>query len=93
MQAGNVSDSSVILANKVPFLEITYPIPHVLNNQNQHETFRTLKDVPEQGLNFYDEIVSIDVGGNAIGEKPNNSELSELVEILKGGVILNVYAG
>jgi len=86
-----MNDGSAVLRNKVPFLEISYPIPHVLNHQQDHETLTTITDQPQQGLNFYDEIVKVGVGSNLKGERPNADEVNELLRILKGGVILNVY--
>ena len=29
---GSISDSSVLLGNKIPYIEISYPKPHILNN-------------------------------------------------------------
>ena len=89
---GSVSDASVVFSNKVPFIEIEYPVPKILNHREQHETVKTYTDVPSQGLNFYEEIVAIQCAANAKGERPSKEEIDELISILKGGVILNVYS-
>lgn len=85
---GNVSDSSVVLGNKVPFLEITYPIPVVLDNHENHETRPTISDTIKEGLNFYEDIVHISTTTNN-GEYITSDEMDELISILKGGIILN----
>lgn len=89
---GSVSDASVVFSNKVPYVEIEYPVPLILNHREQHETVKTYTDVPTQGLNFYEEIVNIQCIANAKGERPSKEEMEELITILKGGVILNVYS-
>lgn len=88
---GSVSDASVVFSNKTPFVEIEYPVPLILNNKEEHEARTTLTDVPTEGLNFYDDIVDIKCLSNAKGERPSVEEMNELISILKGGVILNVY--
>ena len=89
---GSVSDASVVFSNKVPYVEIEYPVPLILNNREQHETVKTYTDVPTEGLNFYEEIVNIQCLSNSKGERPSKEEMDELITILKGGVILNVYS-
>lgn len=85
---GNVGSSSPILYNKIPYLEIEYPVAHITNNINEHRIFNTNQDVIKNGLNLYDVITKITMKENEsiiISE----TELNELITLLKGGVIYN----
>ena len=42
---GQVSDSSVIFFNKVPFIEIEYPVPHILKDYEKKNVRNTVNDV------------------------------------------------
>ena len=66
---GSISDSSVLIGNKIPYIEISYPKPHILNNISKHSTRLTYTDVLHNGLNYYDEIINISE------EKKNNRVL------------------
>ena len=85
---GSVSDSSVILFNRVPFLEIEYPIPYKLKDYNKKRTRNTETEWIQKGMNFYDEIMDIRLKNETTVDM-NNSEIDELKSILKGGVIYN----
>lgn len=85
---GSVSDSSVILFNRVPFLEIEYPIPYKLKDYEKKRTRNTETEWMTKGMNFYDEILDIRLR-NGITVDMNNNEMDELMSILKGGVIYN----
>ena len=85
---GSVSDSSVILFNRVPFLEIEYPIPYKLKDYKKKRTSNTETEWIKKGINFYDEIMDIRLR-NETTTAMNNSEMDELKNILKGGVIYN----
>ena len=85
---GSVSDSSVILFNRVPFLEIEYPIPHKLKDYEKKRTRSTETEWIKRGMNFYDEIMEIRLKNETTVDM-NNSEIDELKSILKGGVIYN----
>ena len=83
---GQVSDSSVIFFNKVPFIEIEYPVPHIVKDYEKKNVRNTVNDVITVGLNFYENISEIRLKSNE-SEKMNSEELSELTQILRGGVI------
>lgn len=85
---GNVGSSAPIVFNKIPYLEITYPIAHITNNIETHRTFNTNQDIIKKGLNFYDTITKITMKENS-DIVINDRELSELISLLKGGVIYN----
>ena len=85
---GALGDSSTLLYNRQPFLDIIYPIPHRLTNFHEKEGLPTSNDVIKVGLNFYESIASITVK-NGQEVKINDDEMSELKSILKGGVIYN----
>ena len=85
---GSVSDSSVLLFNRVPFLEIEYPIPYKLKDYEKKRTRKTETEWVKTGINFYDEIMDIRLRTETT-EAMNNSEMDELKNILKGGVIYN----
>lgn len=85
---GSVSDSSVLLFNRVPFLEIEYPIPYKLKDYNKKRTRKTETEWIKTGINFYDEIMDIRLRTETT-ETMNNSEMDELKNILKEGVIYN----
>lgn len=85
---GSVSDSSVLLFNRIPFLEIEYPIPYKLKDYKKKRTRNTETEWIKTGINFYDEIMDIRLR-NETTESMNNSEIDELKNILKEGVIYN----
>lgn len=85
---GSVGSSTPITANKIPYIDIEYPIAHVSNNVINHRTFKGNQDVIKQGLNFFDTIVKIEMKDNQ-NIQINDSEMSELISLLKGGVIYN----
>lgn len=85
---GQVSDSSVVIFNKVPFVEISYPIPYILQDMEKKQTRRTISDKIQPGLNFYDEVRDVYVKSN-VSDKMIDAEYDELVNLLKGGVIYN----
>ena len=83
---GNTSDASVILFNSYPFLEIKYPIPHILKEYDKKNVRLTTSDLIDKGLNFYENISEIRMK-NSETEKINSEEISELMTLLTGGVI------
>lgn len=85
---GGISDSSVVVFNSSPYLEIEYPIPYKLKEYSKKSTRITSNDVIKKGLNFYDMITEIRLRENEV-EKINTTEESELISILRGGVIYN----
>ena len=85
---GSVNDSSVILFNRVPFLEIEYPIPYKLKDYKKKRTSNTETEWIKKGINFYDEIMDIRLRTETT-EAMNNIEMDELKNILKEGVIYN----
>lgn len=85
---GQVGDSGVLIFNRVPYLDITYPIPHRVVDFNIKEGLNTSNDVIAPGLNFYEAIGSIDVKASQT-VKPNADEIAELKSILMKGVIYN----
>lgn len=85
---GKVSDSSVLLFNRVPFLEIEYPIPYKLKDYKKKRTRKTETEWIKTGINFYDEIMDIRLRTETT-EAMNNIEMDELKNILKEGVIYN----
>ena len=84
---GSISDSSVLLFNKIPYIEISYHKPHILNNISKHSTRLTYTDVLHNGLNYYDEIINITCNSNNI--HLTEQEYEALKTALKGGVIYN----
>lgn len=85
---GNAGNSAPLVYNKIPYLEISYPIAHITNNIQTHRTFNTNQDVIKMGLNFYSVITKITMKDNQ-DVVINDRELSELISLLKGGVIYN----
>ena len=85
---GNAGNSAPIVYNKIPYLEIAYPIAHIANDISTHRTFNTSQDVIKAGLNFYSVITKITMREDS-DIIINNKELSELISLLKGGVIYN----
>ena len=85
---GSVSDSSVLLFNRVPFLEIEYPIPYKFKDYKKKKTRKTETEWIKKGINFYDEIMDIRLRTET-SEAMNNSEMDELKNTLKGGAIYN----
>lgn len=85
---GSISDSSVILFNRVPFLEIEYPIPYKFKDYEKKRTRNTETEWIKKGMNFYDEILDIKLRSGVTVDM-NNSENDELMSILKGGIIYN----
>lgn len=83
---GQVSDSSVVIFNKVPFVEISYPIPYILQDIEKKQTRKTISDKIQPGLNFYEEVRNVYVKSN-VTEKMLDTEYEELINLLKGGVI------
>lgn len=85
---GITSDSAVATFNKVPYVDIKYPIPHILIDQNKKKPMLTNWDVLQRGINFYDSITDISMKSN----QPisiTDIEKEALVTALKGGVIVN----
>lgn len=85
---GAVSDSSVLIGNKIPYLEISYPKPYILNNNSKHATRLTYTDVIHNGLNYYGEINEITCNENS-PITLTEIERTNLITALKGGVIYN----
>lgn len=83
---GKVTDGSVIIFNKVPYIDIEYPIPYIPNQYTQKMVQNTCLDTIKYGLNFYDIIREIKLK-DEISEKMSLIEENELRDILKGGVI------
>lgn len=83
---GSTSDASVMLFNSYPFLEISYPIPHILKEYEKKNVRLTASDLIDKGLNFYENISEIRMK-NSETEKINSEEISELMSLLTGGVI------
>lgn len=85
---GKVTDGAVILFNKIPFLEIEYPLPYIENDREKLRTCTTCTETIAVGLNFFETVMDIQLRDS--GTKSfNESEYNELVELLKGGVIYN----
>lgn len=85
---GSVGDSATILMNRNAFLDIEYPIPHIVNNYGEKNPHISVIDTITEGLNYYEHIASIEVKSTH-DVKMNASEIAELKSILKGGVIYN----
>lgn len=85
---GSVGDSATILMNRNAFVDIQYPIPHVMNNYEEKKPHITVMDTITEGLNYYEHIASIEVKSTQ-NVKMNESEMEELKSILMGGVIYN----
>lgn len=85
---GSVGSSTPILFNKVPYIDIEYPIAHITKNVTSHRTFKGNQDIIRQGLNFFDTIVKIEMKDNQ-NIQISDTEMSELISLLKGGVIYN----
>lgn len=85
---GGVSDSTPILANPVPYIEINYPMPYILKDYSKKDTRQTTNDIIKVGLNIYSTISEIRMRNNQ-DETIMDSEVNELVEILTSGVIYN----
>lgn len=84
---GGVSDSSVLIFNKVPFIDISYPVPHIPVEAGTKMSLSTSTDTIKNGLNFYSNIASVSMKSNDM--YITKTEEDELVAILKGGVIYN----
>lgn len=85
---GTVSDSTPILFNKIPFIEIEYPIPYKVKDYEKKNVELTSQDTIKKGLNFYEIVTEIRLK-DSVSEQMNYSEESELVRLLMGGVIYN----
>lgn len=85
---GTVGDSGVLISNRVPYLDIKYPIPHIVRNYSEKTALATCNDVIKEGLNFYESIASIEVKETQT-TKPNAQEIAELKSVLMRGVIYN----
>lgn len=85
---GSVGASGVLLMNRNAFVDIEYPIPHVMNNYEEKKPHVTVIDTITEGLNYYEHIASIEVKSTQ-NVKMNESEMEELKSILMGGVIYN----
>ena len=88
MTTGSVGDSGTLLMNRHAFVDIDYPIPHVMRNYGDKKAYVTTIDTITEGLNFYETIASIEVKSTE-ATKMNEREMRELKSILLGGVIYN----
>ena len=83
---GSVGSSALITFNKTPYIEIEYPIPVIPMFIESKKEMNTVSDTIENGLSFFDSVVYVTMKqGETTGI--NNEETSELISILKGGVI------
>ena len=83
---GSVGSSALITFNKTPYIEIEYPIPVIPRFIESKKEMNTVSDTIENGLSFFDSVVYVTMkDGETTGI--NNEETSELISILKGGVI------
>lgn len=85
---GTQSDSSVLIFNKIPFIDIKYPVVHINKNYSDKKPRNTSNDIIQKGINFYSDISRIDVKSNS-EITMYDVEMNELISALKGGVIYN----
>lgn len=83
---GSVGSSALITFNKTPYIEIDYPIPVIPKNIESIKEMNMVSDTIGSGLTFFDSVVKVRMNSNET-TAINNEETSELISILKGGVI------
>ena len=83
---GSVGSSALITFNKTPYIEIEYPIPLIPNGMKDIKEINMVNDTIVSGLNIFDSVVQVRMNSDET-TCINNEEMSELISILKGGVI------
>ena len=83
-KSGGISGSGALLGGKKPYLIITRPKQAVPGNQNRYQGYPSFVTTTLGGLSGYTEIDSIILEGIPASD----TELSEIVSLLQGGVIL-----
>ena len=85
---GSVGSSTPITFNKIPYIDIEYPIPIIPNGVENKMPMNTVNDVIKEGINFFEHVLNIEMKQ---GEQHtmNEEEIENLISVLKGGVIYN----
>ena len=83
---GSVGSSALITFNKTPYIEIEYPIPLIPIGMKDIKEINMVNDTIVSGLNIFDSVVQVRMNSDET-TCINNEEMSELISILKGGVI------
>lgn len=83
---GSVGSSTPITFVKTPYIDIEYAIPLIPENMNDIRPNNTVLDTIMPGINFYEHVMEVQVK-EGVSEKLNDNEMTELISILKGGVI------
>lgn len=85
---GSVGSSSPITFNKIPYIDIEYPIPIIPNNIENKKPMNTANDVIKEGINFFEHVLKIEMKPGE-PHTMNDEEMGKLISVLKGGVIYN----
>ena len=85
---GSVGSSTPITFNKIPYIDIEYPIPIIPNNIENKKPMNTANDVIKEGINFFEHVMNIEMKPNE-PHTINEEEMGNLISVLKGGVIYN----
>lgn len=86
---GNIGSSTPITFVKIPYIDIEYAIPLIPENMNDIRPNNTVIDSIMPGINFYEHVTKVEMK-TEVKQKISDTEMSELIIILKGGVIYNV---
>lgn len=85
---GSVGTGSLVVGNKIPYIDISYPVIISPKNIETKKPMNTVADTIKPGLNFFEHVTKVEVKINE-KQKISDTEMSELISLLKGGVIYN----
>lgn len=85
---GSVGSGSLVVGNKIPYIDISYPVLIVPKDIETKKPMNTVADTIKPGLNFFEHVTKVEMKTEE-KQKISGTEMSELVTLLKGGVIYN----
>ena len=85
---GSVGSGSLVVGNKIPYIDISYPVLIVPHDIETKKPMNTVADNIKPGLNFFEHVTKVEMKTEE-KQKISDTEMSELITLLKGGVIYN----
>lgn len=85
---GSVGTGSLVVGNKIPYIDISYPVVILPKDIGSKKPMNTVADTIKPGLNFFEHVTKVEMKINE-KQKISDTEMSELITTLKGGVIYN----
>lgn len=85
---GSVGTGSLVVGNKIPYIDISYPVVVLPKDIGSKKPMNTVADTIKPGLNFFEHVTKVEMKSGETN-RISDGEMSELISILKGGVIYN----